>query len=253
MLAEHWDGKSDPTGWWASEKFDGVRAWWDGKRFLSRDGNVFQAPAWFTARMPRVVLDGELYMGRGMLAATVGIVRNDANDGWKSLTFRVFDAPDAPGAFEQRLVALYTEVQLASCPWLVVVEQRPVKSADHLREMLAAIEAEDGEGLIIRRPQSAYPRGVRSSDCLKVVSVLTAEAVVVGHTSGKGARDGGTGALICRLPNGIEFKVGTGLKTAHVKKPPPIGTVITFGYKRLTENGKPREPRFIRVRESADT
>jgi DNA ligase-1 len=253
MLAEIWDGKSDPTGWWASEKFDGVRAWWDGKQFLSRDGNVFDAPAWFKAQMPRTVLDGELFMGRGMLSATVSVVRSESDKGWKSLTFRAFDAPDAPGAFEQRLVALHTEVQLASCPWLRAVDQTPVKSVAHLREMLAAIEAEDGEGLIIRRPGSEYPRGIRSKDCLKVVTVHTTEAVVIGHTDGQGNRDGGTGALVCRLPNGVEFKVGTGLKTSHVRKPPPIGTTITVGYKRLTENGKPRDPRFIRVRENADT
>jgi DNA ligase-1 len=253
MLAETWDGKSDPTGWWVSEKFDGVRAWWDGKDFISRDGNVFQAPAWFKAQMPRTVLDGELFLGRGKLSATVSIVRSESDKGWRSLTFQVFDAPDAPGTFEQRLVAVYTEVQLASCPWLVAVQQTPVKSEAHLRALLAAVEAEDGEGLMIRRPGSAYPRGVRSTDCLKVLTVHTAEAVVIGHTAGKGNRDGGTGALLCRLPNGVEFKVGTGLKTSHVKAPPPIGTVITFGYKRLTENGKPRDPRFIRVREKADT
>ena len=26
----------DPKGWWMSEKLDGVRAYWDGKRFWSR-------------------------------------------------------------------------------------------------------------------------------------------------------------------------------------------------------------------------
>jgi len=30
LLAESWDNNQDPTGWWLSEKLDGVRAWWDG-------------------------------------------------------------------------------------------------------------------------------------------------------------------------------------------------------------------------------
>src|SRR5437660_2866176 len=38
LLAESWDGSSDPSGWWLSEKLDGVRAYWDGKRFVSRLG-----------------------------------------------------------------------------------------------------------------------------------------------------------------------------------------------------------------------
>src|SRR5262245_3509497 len=34
LLAHAWDGASDLTGWWLSEKLDGVRAYWDGTRFL---------------------------------------------------------------------------------------------------------------------------------------------------------------------------------------------------------------------------
>ena len=46
------------------EKLDGVRAWWDGRQFLSRQGNVYHAPQWFTAGLPNVCLDGELWLGR---------------------------------------------------------------------------------------------------------------------------------------------------------------------------------------------
>src|SRR5205807_4753846 len=41
LLAESWDCVTDPTGWWLSEKLDGVRAYWDGRQFLSRQGNLF--------------------------------------------------------------------------------------------------------------------------------------------------------------------------------------------------------------------
>src|SRR5207245_5045043 len=34
LLAESWDNASDRAGWWLSEKLDGVRAYWDGKKFL---------------------------------------------------------------------------------------------------------------------------------------------------------------------------------------------------------------------------
>src|SRR5436309_2184103 len=34
LLAERWDSATDLTGWWMSEKLDGVRAYFDGKRFL---------------------------------------------------------------------------------------------------------------------------------------------------------------------------------------------------------------------------
>lgn len=57
LLAEKWDLEKgrDPTGYLISEKLDGVRAYWNGKTFLSREGNPFYAPEWFTKRMPKDV------------------------------------------------------------------------------------------------------------------------------------------------------------------------------------------------------
>ncbi len=33
LLAESWDNALDLSGWWMSEKLDGVRAYWDGQQF----------------------------------------------------------------------------------------------------------------------------------------------------------------------------------------------------------------------------
>src|SRR5262245_42829230 len=74
-LAESWDFSADPTGWWLSEKLDGVRAYWDGKQFFSRLGNLFHAPDWFVAGLPDVPLDGELWIGRKKFQRTVSIAR----------------------------------------------------------------------------------------------------------------------------------------------------------------------------------
>jgi DNA ligase-1 len=76
LLAETWDGVTDPTSWLLSEKLDGVRAYWDGERFVSRLGNVFYAPDWFKAGLPAVPLDGELWLGRKKFQRVVSIVRH---------------------------------------------------------------------------------------------------------------------------------------------------------------------------------
>ena len=55
----------DIAGWYMSEKLDGVRAYWNGRELLSRTGNRFAAPHWFTAGFPSFELDGELWIGRG--------------------------------------------------------------------------------------------------------------------------------------------------------------------------------------------
>src|SRR3954471_6924085 len=44
LLAETWDTAADLAGWWMSEKLDGVRAYWNGKQFISRLGNLYHAP-----------------------------------------------------------------------------------------------------------------------------------------------------------------------------------------------------------------
>lgn len=248
LVVQDWDWKMDPTGWWASEKHDGCRAWWDGRNLVSRRGNVYGAPDWFKARLPRIALDGELWLGRGLFPETVGLSRGGFPEDWKRMHYRVFDAPEAPGPFEQRLVVLHAELQLAGFDQATPIEQHRVQSMTHLLDLLATVEQKNGEGLVLRRAGSLYVAG-DSMDAQKVVRVKTAEAVVVGHTKGTGNRAGGCGALVCRLPDGTEFKCGTGLKWKDVENPPPVGTTITFGYKLLTKDGVPREPRFIRIRD----
>ena len=58
LLAHVWDSEALLAGWWMSEKLDGVRAYWDGQRFVSRLGNQYYAPPWFTAGLPKFPLDG---------------------------------------------------------------------------------------------------------------------------------------------------------------------------------------------------
>lgn len=56
------------------------------------------------------------------------------------------------------------------------------------------------------------------------------------------------GALECELPNGKRFDVGSGLTMDQRKKAPKKGSVITFKFQELSNNGHPRFPVFLRVR-----
>src|SRR6516225_5672720 len=104
LLAETWHEDIDPSGWWMSEKLDGVRAYWDGQQFLSRQGNLYHAPGWFVAGLPDLPLDGELWIDRKKFQRTTSIVRRqDRSDHWKEVRFVVFDAPAMSGLFEERV------------------------------------------------------------------------------------------------------------------------------------------------------
>ncbi len=74
-------------GWLMSEKLDGVRAYWDGSRLLSRQGNPFAVPDWFIQDLPPFELDGELWIARGQFEQTLSIVsRNYHDPEWRRIT-----------------------------------------------------------------------------------------------------------------------------------------------------------------------
>ncbi|NQW99944.1 DNA ligase, partial [bacterium] len=74
MLAKTYEGEN-PKGWLMSEKLDGVRALWNGRELMTRNGNVILAPGWCTSALPAVSLDGELWAGRGGFQRVLGIIR----------------------------------------------------------------------------------------------------------------------------------------------------------------------------------
>src|SRR4051794_10682962 len=248
LLAETWDAAADLSGWWMSEKLDGVRAYWDGKQFISRLGNVFHAPDWFAAGLPDVPLDGELWIARKAFQRTVSIVRRqDKTDLWREVKFLVFDAPARKDPFERRLEFLADTLGRTPLPHVAHHPHELCRGLDHLREELARVEALGGEGLMLRRPGSAYEVG-RSTTLLKVKTFRDAEARVLEHLKGAGRHKGRLGALLVELPDGTRFSVGTGFSDAARGAPPSVGAVVTFRYQELSDGGVPRFPSYVGVR-----
>jgi DNA ligase 1 len=249
LLAESWDNAADLAGWWMSEKLDGVRAYWDGKQLLSRQGNLFHAPDWFVEGLPESPLDGELWIARKKFQRTVSVVRRqDKSDLWKEVRFLVFDAPSADGGFEERIAFAKDALARRPLKFAQPHEHQLCKDLDCLRAELARVEGLGGEGLMLREPGSKY-EARRSATLLKVKSFRDAEAVVVSHLAGAGKHKGRLGALFVRLPSGVEFSVGTGFSDKERANPPAVGTMITFRYQELSEGGVPRFPSYVGVRE----
>ncbi len=249
MLADHFHPGIELAGYWVSEKLDGVRAWWDGHRLLSRKGNPFPAPAWFTAGFPQRAMDGELWMGRGRFEETVGIVRDQhASDAeWRKIRYMVFDLPSEPGTFDARLPRLKQLISTLDIPWLRAVEQIHVADEERLMKRLKAVVDAGGEGLMLHRGRASY-RATRSDDLLKLKPWWDAEATVIAHLPGKGKYRGMLGALLVRDAAGRQFRLGSGFRDAQRLHPPPIGATVTYRYRGLTKNGLPRFASFLRIR-----
>jgi DNA ligase-1 len=248
LLANVWNPSIDPTGWWISEKYDGLRGYWDGKKLWSRKGNPISAPDYFLAELPKdIALDGELWIGRGKFEETISTVLSQTPDErWKGVQFMVFDAPQATGTFEQRTDFLRKTLAPGNQHVKLVLQQR-CESVKHLLAERDRVVALGGEGVMLRKPESEYePR--RSPTLLKVKPQDDAEATVIAHSPGKGKNAGKLGSLRVRTGEGLEFSIGTGFTDAQRESPPPVGTIITYRYRGLTAKGLPRFPSFLRVR-----
>jgi DNA ligase 1 len=141
----------DPTGYLVSEKLDGVRALWDGTTLRFRSGRSVAAPTWFTAKLPRTPLDGELWLGRGQFDKLSGMVRKaqPVDTEWQRIQYMVFELPGGTGSFEERAVELIGIVSRTAWPQLHAAEQFKLANPAALKAKLKAITAVGGEGLML--------------------------------------------------------------------------------------------------------
>jgi DNA ligase-1 len=245
LLAEVWSEAIDPTGWWMSEKLDGIRACWDGRELRTRRGNPVAAPEWFLAALPGIRLDGELWAGRGSFQRTAGIVRGRRDEvAWRDVRYVVFDSPDGERPFEDRLAAVRAAIG-DSGGFLIAHPHERCMGVDHLRASLAHVESLGGEGLMLRQPGSRHEPG-RSRTLLKVKSFEDDEAVVEAHEPGEGRFEGVLGALRVIRKDGCRFSLGTGFTDAERRIPPQVGATVLFRHQGLTDAGVPRFPVFVR-------
>ena len=253
LLAMDYKKGVDIRQYLVSEKFDGVRALWDGTSLRFRSGRPIAAPAWFIAKLPPAPLDGELWMGRRKFDALSAAVRRKTpkDEEWRALQYLVFELPskaDAPSAldFSARAAQLKATVQAANWPQLLAVDQFRVASDKALKERLNQVVKSGGEGLMLHRADAPYLTG-RNAALLKLKPVSDAEGVVLAHIPGKGKYAGVMGAIEIRTEDGLRLKIGTGFSDTVRENPPAVGSTIIYSFREKTFTGKPRFASFLRV------
>lgn len=245
--------------YWISEKLDGVRARWDGRQLLSRGGRILHAPAWFTEAWPGMVLDGELWGGRGRFEDTASTVArlSPVDKSWERLRFMVFDLPDHGGTFSERVTAMVRLGQGQSVTpsgiwtWLGFVEHDRGSTQAALMQRLDTTVSAGGEGLMLHRGEATYQSG-RGDDLLKFKPFQDADAQVIAHLPGQGRHAGRMGALLVQTPEGRRFRLGTGFSDQQRTSPPSTGSWVSYRYRGLTEEGLPRFATFLRPRIDAE-
>ncbi len=282
MLAKEFiKGKDNIQGWYMSEKFDGYRACYShkDKQFFSRQNKPFNSPEWFIKAMPPRLVDGELWIGRDRFQE-MGSVRKKIplDEDWINITFQVYDMPEYPGTFEERLKELTKIIKLTRSRWLQIRKELPypmnsipcpvilakqikVKNDTHMDTIYKNVISNKGEGIMLKDPNSLY-EGKRSKFLLKYKPAFDEEAIIIDYRKGEGKYKGLLGAFICKpLINhdtyssidenqnhifsisGMDDSIRKSHKYTH-----PIGTIISYEHSGKTDKGKPRFGRYTRIR-----
>ena len=250
-------------------KFDGVRCLAriedDGTvTLMSRKGKKFPHLGHIRREIlnfnknPNVVIDGELYSDTLTFQELVGLVRRETlkegNDKQMlEVSLRVYDCIDLEEEqdFKDRYVTI-TDITNGA-KYLSLVENVSVNEEKEIHAAQARFVEEGYEGAMVRNLTGAYAIGKRSANLQKVKTFLDGEYEIVGFAQGTGDE---TGCVIwvCKTKDGQEFNIrprGTREERQEYFKngKDNIGKMLTVRYQELTDDGIPRFPVGISIRD----
>jgi len=250
MLAKQYHENIDVKKYWVSEKLDGIRARWDGHKLVSKNGHPISVPTWFTHNFPDRVMEGELWLGRNQYEETSSITsKKIADQRWSKIKLMLFDMPEAKGTFSERLLVMRRIIKSIDSPYISVIPQFRVNSHNELMSRLQSVVNLGGEGLMLHHEASNYKHG-RSEYLLKLKKFDDAEATVIGYKPGKGQFENMLGSIKVRNDQGKEFYIGSGFNKRQRQHPPALLSRVTYQYQGFTNNGLPRFPVFLRIRDA---
>ena len=227
-----------------SEKLDGIRAYWNGKELLTKNGNKIYSPENFTKNFPPFPLDGELWSKRDDFENIQSIVLDKVpSSKWSEITYNIFEAPNSSGNFQERLKKVENWFLKHDNKNAKVIKQIKCKNKTMLDEFLEEILLKKGEGVIIKNPNLSYING-RNVNSLKVKKFYDMEGEIININYNNEKMK----SLVLKLQNGVIFNLGNGFSKKNRENPPKIGEIVTFKYYDFTKNGKPKFASFLRIR-----
>ncbi len=270
MMAYVYNKHKDGVGGYLwSEKIDGRRVFWDGGitrgmfkddvpwanldkdgRYVdrqiatglwSRYGNVIHAPDWFLDKLPKMLLDGELWIGRGdgLRQELNSIITNQSGmSDWRPVHYHVFGSPPISQVFKDRVVDVtnYYKWFKGFVPW---VESRAgdfVYKAPHTSRWEANYEmigkfvykpvewTDTGRPVVVRHPQHRLPYSTRK--CIEFIEDKVARIT----------DEGGEG-MVLRHPNSLWIPERSHDMLKVKKLSDMEGRVIGYTTGRRTDKG----------------
>jgi ATP-dependent DNA ligase len=239
-------------------KLDGVRCVTDGRRFWTRNGNLFPASnvAHLQTRLkcPRLI-DGELIIPKQKLQTIVSVTKRANHPEARAIQFHVFDIVDRHLPFSLRWLQIRDFVSQArfhdAQNWRSVRTDRVFLHAE-LDDIGEAHLNRGYEGSIIRLPDGMY-ESRKSPNVMKWKPVQDAEFEIIKVVEAKG-KDAGTPVFIVDCGNDIACRVrpmGTlaQRRAMWADRKRLLGRQLTVEFLARTSDGSLREPRGKVIRD----
>jgi DNA ligase-1 len=265
MLAQDYNDYKDKITYpiYSQPILDGVRCIVRADGMWSRNGKpIISAPHIYQSLKPLfeldpgLVLDGELYADKNIadFNTIISCVRktkptlNDLKLSVNCIQYYIYDLPSSSGTFTQRFKSLL-KLKLPEC--CVVLETDQIDNMNDLSAYYFDYVADGYEGQILRT-DSLY-ENKRSKSLLKHKSFVDAEFEILGVEEGKGNLSGKVGRLNFEI-NGKPFDAAVNGDWEYIErlwksKDGLIGKTATVKYFELTEDGIPRFPKVIAIRD----
>ena len=271
MLAHRYDKHSAKITFpcWVQPKLDGVRMLARKENGVvtmwSRKGKVIDIPDKINAQLCLMLedgqcTDGELYVHGWTFQRIISAVKKKRDD-TDLLEYHIYDSPHSTLAFEDRVPKRgiqATEYPAYCKRWgksenIKFAATYDVENQEEFNVYEGMMVQQGYEGMMVRNKNSAYKYKHRSYDLQKVKRFVDDEFEIIGGKDGSG-REAGLVVYKCITSGGFEFDVrprGTHEERAHVfnNLNDYIGKYLTVRYQELTDDGIPRFPVGIAVRD----
>jgi len=263
MLAHDYNDYKDKIAYpiYSQPKLDGVRCIIRSDGMWSRNGKqIISAPHIFESLKPlfehdpHLVLDGELY-ANGDVAdfnTIISCVRKTKPtkadlETSKKIQYWIYDIPSDNNVFTKRFKTL-NKLKLPEC--CIVVQTDQVDNSNDIAAYYSDYMSSGFEGQMLRT--DSYYENKRSKGLLKHKTFEDAEFEILGIEEGKGKLAGKVGKLQFEI-NGKPFDSAVNGDHEYLEQLFTTGNLIgkkaTVKYFELTEDGLPRFPKVIAIRD----
>jgi len=264
MLAHDYNDYKDKIKFpiYSQPKLDGIRCivrvdgMWsrNGKQIISAP-HIYESLKPLFEANPDLILDGELYAEKDVadFNTIISCVRKTKPttadlETSKKIQYWIYDMPSEEDIFFERMLKL-NRMELPEC--CVTVDTHIMYKENDISIYYKAYMKQGYEGQMLRT--NSYYENKRSKSLLKHKSFVDAEFKILGVEEGKGNHAGKVGRLNFEI-NGKPFDAAVNGDWEYIERlwhsrEGLIGKVATVKYFELTEDGIPRFPKVIAIRD----